>query len=90
MWPKGAQKTIQFKSATELLAYVAGHKNGIRAAYVPDATTGTLWFADKAVWVADGDRLLLPFVTPETAKAYVTAHGGARVITYADALGRAS
>jgi NitT/TauT family transport system substrate-binding protein len=89
VWPKGAQKTIQFKSPNELLAYVAGHKNGIRAAYVPDATTGTLWFADKAVWVADGDRLL-PFVTPETAKAYVTAHGGARVITYADALGRAS
>ena len=48
-----------------------------------------LWFADKAVWVADGERLL-PFVAPATAKAYVARHGGARVITYADALGRAS
>ncbi|GHE90080.1 putative nitrate ABC transporter, periplasmic protein [Streptomyces spiralis] len=89
VWPKGAQKTIGFKSPAELLRHVAGHKNGIRAAYVPDATTGTLWFADRAVWVADGYQLL-PFVAPATAKAYVAAHPGARVITYADALGRAS
>lgn len=89
VWPKGSEKTIGFKSPAALLGYVAQHKDGIRAAYVPDATTGTLWFADKAVWVADGDQLL-PFVAPATAKAYVAAHGGARVITYADALGRAS
>ncbi|MFF4250983.1 ABC transporter substrate-binding protein [Streptomyces sp. NPDC001663] len=89
VWPKGAAKTTSFKSPAELLSYVAEHRDGIRAAYVPDATTGTLWFADKAVWVADGERLL-PFVAPATAKAYVARHGGARVITYADALGRAS
>ena len=53
------------------------------------ATTGTLWFADRAVWVADGKQLL-PFVAPETAKAYVDGHGGARVVTYADALEQAS
>jgi NitT/TauT family transport system substrate-binding protein len=89
VWPKGAAKTRTFKSPTELLAYVAAHRDGIRAAYVPDATTGTLWFADKAVWVADGTTLL-PFVTPATAQAYVDAHGGARVITYAQALERAA
>jgi NitT/TauT family transport system substrate-binding protein len=89
VWPKGAQKTVSFTSPGKLLAYVAAHPDGIRAAYVPDATTGTLWFADRAVWVADGDRLL-PFVAPATAKAYTAAHGGARVITYADALRRAS
>ncbi|MFC8514364.1 ABC transporter substrate-binding protein [Streptomyces sp. NPDC057257] len=89
VWPKGSEKTVAFKSPAELLSYVARHKDGIRAAYVPDATTGTLWFADKAVWVADGDRLL-PFVAPATARAYVDGHGGARVITYAEALGRAS
>jgi NitT/TauT family transport system substrate-binding protein len=89
VWPKGASGTRSFKTPSELLAYVAAHKDGIRAAYVPDATTGTLWFADKAVWVADGGRLL-PFVAPETARAYVSAHGGARVVTYADALERAS
>ncbi|MDC2960456.1 ABC transporter substrate-binding protein [Streptomyces gilvifuscus] len=88
-WPKGAGKTIAFKSPAQLLSYVSAHRDGIRAAYVPDATTGTLWFADKAVWVADGDRLL-PFVAPATAHGYVLAHAGARVITYADALERAS
>ncbi|MEU9324996.1 ABC transporter substrate-binding protein [Streptomyces canus] len=89
VWPKSASKTQSFKTPAELLAYVSAHKDGIRAAYVPDATTGTLWFADKAVWVADGDELL-PFVAPETAQAYVSAHGGARVVTYAEALEQAS
>ncbi|MBD9704569.1 ABC transporter substrate-binding protein [Streptomyces sp. ID01-12c] len=89
VWPKGATKTVDFETPFELLAYVAAHKDGIRAAYVPDATTGTRWFADKAVWVADGDRLL-PFVAPATAKAYVAGHDGAEVVTYAAALERAS
>ncbi|MFD6168091.1 ABC transporter substrate-binding protein [Streptomyces coeruleorubidus] len=88
-WPKGASKTVTFTSPSELLRYVAGHRDGLRAAYVPDTTTGTLWFADKAVWVADGGKLL-PFVAPDTAQAYVTGHGGARVVSYADALERAS
>ncbi|MFI5873964.1 ABC transporter substrate-binding protein [Streptomyces sp. NPDC051445] len=89
VWPKDAAQTRTFKTPAELLAYVAQHRDGVRAAYVPDATTGTLWFADKAVWVADGETLV-PFVAPATAQAYVDAHGGARVVTYADALGRAS
>ncbi|MGW5285364.1 ABC transporter substrate-binding protein [Streptomyces collinus] len=89
VWPKGAVKTRSFASPARLLAYVARHRDGVRAAYVPDATTGTLWFADKAVWVADGERLL-PFVAPATARAYTAGHRGARVVTYADALGRAS
>ncbi|MFD3585609.1 ABC transporter substrate-binding protein [Streptomyces sp. NPDC058683] len=89
VWPKGSEKTISFNSPKELLAYVAKHSAGIRAAYVPDATTGTLWFADKAVWVADGEQVL-PFVTRATAQAYVGAHGGAEVVSYADALRRAS
>lgn len=88
-WPKGASKTVTFTSPSELLRYVAGHRDGLRAAYVPDTTTGTLWFADKAVWVADGGKLL-PFVAPDTAQAYVAGHGGARVVSYADALERAS
>ncbi|MFG2332609.1 ABC transporter substrate-binding protein [Streptomyces sp. NPDC048604] len=88
-WPKGAAQTLSFPSPRRLLAHVARNRNGIRAAYVPDATTGTLWFADKAVWVADGEQLL-PFVAPATAQSYVAGHRGARVITYADALGRAS
>ncbi|AOR32700.1 ABC transporter substrate-binding protein [Streptomyces fodineus] len=89
VWPKGSEKTVSFKSARELLTYVAGHQDAVRAAYVPDTTTGTLWFADKAVWVANGDQLL-PFVTPSTAQAYVTAHGGARTVSYREALEQAS
>ncbi|MFF0593246.1 ABC transporter substrate-binding protein [Streptomyces antibioticus] len=89
VWPKGATETRTFTTPADLLAHVAGHNDGIRAAYVPDATTGTLWFADRAVWVADGENLL-PFVAPATARAYVDAHGGARVVTYADALELAS
>ncbi|MGK3943449.1 ABC transporter substrate-binding protein [Streptomyces sp. RP5T] len=89
VWPKGAQETRTFKSPAQLLGYLAAHPDGFRAAYVPDATTGTLWFADKAVWVADGEQLL-PFVAPATARAYAEGHDGARVIPYADALERAS
>ncbi|MFE2063239.1 ABC transporter substrate-binding protein [Streptomyces sp. NPDC059467] len=89
VWPKGSEKTTSFSSPKELLAFVAEHTGDVRAAYVPDATTGTLWFADKAVWVADGGQLL-PFVTQATAQAYVGAHVSAQVVSYADALRRAS
>lgn len=68
---------------------MAAHRDEVRAAYVPDATTGTPWFADQSVWVADGTELL-PFLAPETAREYVADHGGARVVTYAEALERAS
>ncbi|WP_282084922.1 ABC transporter substrate-binding protein [Streptomyces tendae] len=89
VWPKGAGKTLSFTSPTALLRHVAGHRDEVRAAYVPDTTTGTPWFADRAVWVADGGALL-PFVTPETARAYVAGHGGALVVPYAEALELAS
>jgi NitT/TauT family transport system substrate-binding protein len=89
VWAKGSEKTTTFKAPKELLTYVARHRDAVRAAYVPDATTGTLWFADKAVWVADGDRLL-PFVAPATAQSYIAAHDGARTVSYDVALERAS
>ncbi|KDN75938.1 ABC transporter substrate-binding protein [Streptomyces olindensis] len=89
VWPKGSARTRTFTSPADLLSYVASHRDTVRAAYVPDATTGTLWFADKAVWVADGEKLL-PFVAPATAQTYVDGHGGASVVTYAEALERAS
>jgi NitT/TauT family transport system substrate-binding protein len=68
---------------------VSSHRDTVRAAYVPDATTGTLWFADRAVWVADGSDLR-PFVTAATAQAYLAGHQGAHTISYASALERAS
>ncbi|GHH78293.1 putative nitrate ABC transporter, periplasmic protein [Streptomyces sulfonofaciens] len=88
-WPKGAGETRAFDSPKALLGYVAHHAHAIRAAYVPDASTGTLWFANKAVWVADsGD--LKAFVAPSTAHAYIAEHPGARTVSYARALERAS
>ncbi|MFF8928133.1 ABC transporter substrate-binding protein [Streptomyces longwoodensis] len=89
VWSEGTERTQTFTSPTELLAYLSAHRDGVRAAYVPDATTGTLWFADKAVWVADGQQLL-PFVAPSTARAYVDVHSGARIVTYSEALEAAS
>jgi NitT/TauT family transport system substrate-binding protein len=89
VWRRGAHRTDVFDSPEALLTYVAAHRDSVRAAYVPDATTGTLWFADKAVWVADG-AALKPFVAPATAHAYVAHHPGARIVSYAAALGRAS
>ncbi|MGW7043727.1 ABC transporter substrate-binding protein [Streptomyces avermitilis] len=87
VWPKGATRTRSFATPTALLRHLAAHRDDIRAAYVPDTTTGTPWFADKAVWVADGDRLL-PFVAPATARAYLAGHQGARTVSYAAALAR--
>ncbi|MEW2250167.1 ABC transporter substrate-binding protein [Streptomyces sp. NPDC006975] len=89
VWPKGADRTVELPTPAALLSHVKRHRDTVRAAYVADATTGTLWFADKAVWVADGTTLL-PFVAPATARAYLAGHGGARLVTYAEALERAS
>ncbi len=56
----------------------------VRAAYVPDTNTGTRWFADKSVWVHDGDRFL-PFIT----RAAAEKHGKGEIITYEQAVGAA-
>jgi NitT/TauT family transport system substrate-binding protein len=86
LWLKDGS-TRSFRTPAELLAAVKAAGTAVRAAYVPDTSTGTLWFADKAVWVADGPRLL-PFVTAAGAAAYTAAHPGARTVPYAQALDR--
>jgi NitT/TauT family transport system substrate-binding protein len=58
----------------------------VRAAYVPDALTGTRWFADRMVWLRDGDRAV-PFATAETAAAYRADHPDAREVAYDEAVG---
>ena len=91
MWLKGARTTTVLRDARRSCSATSPpDTDGIRAAYVPDATTGTLWFADKAVWVADGDRSCCPSSPRPRAQAYVAGTTAARVITYADALERAS
>ncbi|GGQ76064.1 ABC transporter substrate-binding protein [Couchioplanes azureus] len=57
----------------------------IRAAYVPDASTGTRWFADRSTWVRDG-AAFRPFASRAAAQRYVAAHAGATVLPYAEAV----
>ncbi len=52
---------------------------------MPDAATGTRWFADKDLWARDGAELL-PFTTEDGVKAYLAAHPGARQLSYPEAL----
>ncbi|MFI7319762.1 ABC transporter substrate-binding protein [Streptomyces venezuelae] len=90
LWLKGRGSTRTYDTPKKLLAAVAAaRKSEVRTAYVPDALTGTLWFADRAVWVADGSDLRA-FVTPSHATTYVGRHAGARVVGYADAVELAS
>ncbi|MQY02522.1 ABC transporter substrate-binding protein [Actinomadura macrotermitis] len=60
----------------------------IRAVYVPDAANGTRWFADKQIWVADG-AAFKPFATQEGAQRYLSAHPGAKAVSYDEAVRRA-
>ncbi|MBB5077464.1 ABC transporter substrate-binding protein [Nonomuraea endophytica] len=71
---------------TCLLRQIAAAGAGkVRAAYVPDAATGTRWFADKSVWLREKDSYL-PFTTRDGADAYRAAHPAAKPVTYAEAL----
>lgn len=88
LWVFGATGTQPAADPTCLLKAVksieaTGKK--IRAGYVPDAVTGTRWFADKSHWVRDGVRFL-PFVTATAAAKYVAAHSGSAKISYAEAV----
>ncbi|GGV67740.1 putative nitrate ABC transporter, periplasmic protein [Streptomyces longisporoflavus] len=89
LWLKGESRTRSFATPAKMLRQAAARKGEVRTAYVPDTTTGTPWFADKAVWVADGKKLL-PFVTPSTAAAYTEAHPGSRTLSYKKALEQVS
>ncbi|MEU2117461.1 ABC transporter substrate-binding protein [Streptomyces sp. NPDC016459] len=87
LWLRGHTSTRTFDSPAQLLKAVRGAS--VRAAYVPDAVTGTPWFADRAVWVADGSRWLA-FMTRSGAERYVAGHVGSRTVAYADAVRLAS
>ncbi|GAA2838746.1 ABC transporter substrate-binding protein [Kitasatospora paracochleata] len=86
IWFEGEDTTRPAADPTCLLRAVkaAGGKK-VRAAYVPDAATGTRWFADRDRWVKDGTALL-PFTTEDGATAYLAAHPGAVGLSYQEAL----
>ncbi|KOG36765.1 MULTISPECIES: ABC transporter substrate-binding protein [Streptomyces] len=87
LWLRGQESTRSLDSPGALLRALKGAD--VRAAYVPDAVTGTLWFADRAVWVADGGEWRA-FVTRGAAERYVSGHAGSRIVAYADAVRLAS
>ncbi|MFD9596735.1 ABC transporter substrate-binding protein [Kitasatospora sp. NPDC059973] len=85
IWYDGEDATHPAADPGCLLRALKAAGAKVRAAYVPDAATGTRWFADRDQWVQDGGSLL-PFTTEDGAKAYLAAHPGARPLTYREAL----
>ena len=85
LWYEGERTTRPAADPTCLLKAVKANGGKLRAAYVPDAATGTRWFADQDWWVRDGDAFK-PFTTEDGAKAYLAAHPSAVRLTYQQAL----
>ena len=60
---------------------------------MPDEADGTLGFADKDIWVSDPSNpetaRFQPFTTQDRANAYLAAHQGSAIVSYATALGQA-
>jgi NitT/TauT family transport system substrate-binding protein len=88
LWLAGEETTHAAADPTCLLRAVKAARAAgkqVRAAYAPDATTGTRWFADKSTWVRAGNRFE-PFVTAAAAQRYASAHPGSAVVAYEQAV----
>ncbi|WIX87238.1 ABC transporter substrate-binding protein [Amycolatopsis sp. DG1A-15b] len=85
LWLTGETATHPAATPACLLKAVAHAGKPVRAAYVPDAATGTRWFADKAVWVREAGGALLPFTTEDGARAHLAGHPGS-IVSYAQAV----
>jgi NitT/TauT family transport system substrate-binding protein len=88
IWVEGEPDTRPVADPACLLrnvAAVAADGGELRASYIPDAVTGTRWFADRMIWLRDGDKLL-PFATAETADEYAGEHPGTDELTFDQAL----
>ncbi|MEU8171242.1 ABC transporter substrate-binding protein [Microbispora hainanensis] len=93
VWFDGRDRTGVARTPACLLKQIkSGGK--VRAAYVPDAATGTRVFAHTATWVLDPeaaeDDRLLPFAIDADAGRYAGDHPGSRVLTYDAALAAVS
>ncbi|MFL1429917.1 MULTISPECIES: ABC transporter substrate-binding protein [unclassified Nocardiopsis] len=89
LWIDGEEATRPAATPECLLAAVrAAQEDGgqVRAAYVPNAATGTRWFADAAVWVLDPDapegERLSPFTTEQGALRHLDGRPGAEIVDY--------
>jgi NitT/TauT family transport system substrate-binding protein len=89
LWLDGSDATQTVASPNALLQAIrdaTARGSKVRAAYVPDAELGTRWFADRALWVQDGQNYH-PFGTPAGARRYLSAHPGSVAVDYQQALG---
>lgn len=88
LWLDGQDTTRPAGNPTELLRAVKAARaqgSAIRAAYIVDSELGTRWFADKAVWLRDGDTYLA-FTTPAAAQRHRQAHPAAQPVSYEQAV----
>ncbi|WP_280435420.1 ABC transporter substrate-binding protein [Nocardia carnea] len=88
LWVDGQDTTRPAGDPTELLRAVKTARaqgETVRAAYVVDSELGTRWFADKAVWLRDGDTYLA-FTTPAAAARHRQAHPTAQPVGYDQAV----
>jgi sulfonate transport system substrate-binding protein len=82
---------VPFATPSCLLRYLKRHPGAaVRAAYVPDALTGTWWFADHTVWVrdpaADAKARFQPFTTQDNARTWLARHPEAALVDFAQAV----
>ncbi|MCU1641374.1 MAG: putative transporter, substrate-binding protein [Nocardia sp.] len=88
IWFAGSDTTQPAADPTSLLRAIKQARaqgKTVRAAYIPDAELGTRWFADKSLWVRDGETYL-PFTTPAAAQRYLAAHPSGVTVTYDQAV----
>ena len=94
LWLADSDLTQPAATPTCLLRAVQAAGTSPRAAYVPDTSTGTRWFADKSVWVRDPaapeQERFKPFSTETAAQSYLDAHAGSRRLSYAEAVAGAA
>ncbi|MGC5054324.1 ABC transporter substrate-binding protein [Micromonospora sp. DT48] len=94
LWPADSDLTQPAATPTCLLRAVRAAGTRSRAAYVPDTSTGTRWFADKSVWVRDPaapeQERFKPFSTETAAQSYLDAHAGSHRLSYAEAVAGAA
>ncbi len=90
LWPTGSATTQPAATPTCLLRQIAKATAGVRAAYVPDTTTGTRWFAGESIWLHDPsapkNERFLPFTTQDGADAYRKDHPKTEPVSYEEAL----
>ncbi|MEU8899159.1 ABC transporter substrate-binding protein [Nocardia sp. NPDC048505] len=88
LWFAGRDATQPATDPTSLLRAIKQARaqgKTVRVAYVPDAELGTRWFADKAVWVRDGETYL-PFTTAAAAGRYLAQHPAAASVSFEQAV----